>query len=65
MTTIICCACVILGLLAIFALVIILFAIALNLVEDTEIGEEIIDRIIIRWSKDGRRYKENGGKHEL
>lgn len=54
MTTIICCACAVLGLLAIFALVIILFAIALNLVEDTEIGEEIIDRIITRWSKDGR-----------
>lgn len=46
MTTIACWVCAILGLIAILALVIILFAIALGLLEDTEIGEAIVDRIL-------------------
>ena len=46
MTTIVCWICVILGLIAILALAIILFAAALDLLEDTEIGGAIVDRIL-------------------
>jgi len=46
MTTIVCWIGVILGLIAILALVIILLAAALDVLEDTEIGEAIVDRIL-------------------
>lgn len=47
-TTILLGACVILGFFAILAFVIILFAAAVELIEDTEIGGAIIDRIVER-----------------
>ena len=46
MTTIVFWICAILGLIAILALVITLLAAALDLLEDTEIGEAIVDRIL-------------------
>jgi hypothetical protein len=46
MTIIVCWICAILGLIAILALVVILFAVALDLLEDTEIGSAIVDRIL-------------------
>ncbi len=46
MTTIVCWICAILGLIAILALTVILCAVALDLLEDTEIGSAIVDRIL-------------------
>lgn len=45
MTTIVLGACVILGFFAMLALVIFLFAAALDLLEDTKIGSAIVDRM--------------------
>lgn len=48
MTTVICWICVILGVAALLAFVVVLFAAALDLLEDTEMGSAIIDRIVER-----------------